>query len=87
MAQSFFIPDNLREQLLKRNEASIIAKSAKESGLPEEVHVYHSLYLLDDKPGKILGHSSWVYKAISRTTGKNYTLIRIEGRVIMQKAQ
>jgi hypothetical protein len=27
MAQSFFIPDNLREQLLKRNEASITTKS------------------------------------------------------------
>ncbi|CAO3616932.1 unnamed protein product [Mucor hiemalis] len=79
MAQSFFIPDNLREQLLKRNEAAIITKSARESGLPEEVHVYHSLYLLDDKPGKILGHSSWVYKAISRINGKNYTMIRIEG--------
>lgn len=44
------------------------------------MHVYHSLYLLEDKPGKTLGHPSWVYKAISRVTGKNYTLIRVEGK-------
>jgi uncharacterized membrane protein len=55
---------------------------AREMGLPEEVHVYHSLYPLEDKPGKILGHSSWIYKAVCRKTGKHYTMIRIEGTLL-----
>lgn len=55
---------------------------ARERGLPEQVHVYHSLYPLEEKPGKILGHLSWVYKAICRTSGKHYTMIRVEGTYI-----
>lgn len=55
---------------------------ARERGLPEQVHVYHSLYPLEEKPGKILGHSSWVYKAICRTSGKHYTMVRVEGTYI-----
>ncbi|GAA5812655.1 hypothetical protein MFLAVUS_006112 [Mucor flavus] len=103
VAQSFSIPDNLREKLLKRNEASILTVSgkleekvgnymsqndiARERGLPEQVHVYHSLYPLEEKPGKILGHSSWVYKAICRTSGKHYTMVRVEGfRLVNEKA-
>ncbi|KAL0091718.1 hypothetical protein J3Q64DRAFT_1846468 [Phycomyces blakesleeanus] len=77
--QSFFIPENLREQLFKRNEATIVSTPAREVGLPLEVHVYHSLCLLEDKPGSFFGHSSWVYKATSRVDGKSYALLRIEG--------
>lgn len=101
----------MREQLLKRNDATIAAaaaattvaasgslteeyrkinscvltetETAKEAGLPEEVHVYHSLYRMEDKPGKVLGHSSWVYKAVCRTNGKYYTMVRIEGTTIV----
>ncbi|KAI7890942.1 uncharacterized protein EV154DRAFT_510062 [Mucor mucedo] len=87
LVQSFFIPDKLREQLIKRKEASLLTVPAKEMGLPEEVHVYHSLYPLEDKPGKILGHSSWIYKAVCRTTGKHYTMIRVEGfRLVNEQA-
>lgn len=86
----------MNEQLLKRNEASILTVSgkqeekvgnylsqndiARERGLPVQVHVYHSLYPLEDTPGNILGHASWVYKAICKTTGKHYTMVRIEGK-------
>jgi PAB-dependent poly(A)-specific ribonuclease subunit 3 len=60
---------------------------AKETGLPENVHVYHSLYPLEEKPGKILGHSSWTYKAVCRTTGKHYTMVRVEGfRLVNEQA-
>ncbi|KAI9351675.1 kinase-like domain-containing protein [Pilaira anomala] len=87
VAQSFLIPDNLKEQLLKRNEISILTVSAKERGLPDQVHVYHSLYPLEDTPGNILGHASWVYKAVCKTTGKHYTMVRIEGfRLVNEKA-
>ncbi|KAG0767555.1 hypothetical protein G6F57_012564 [Rhizopus arrhizus] len=77
LAQSFFIPDNLNEQLIKRQEIALQTKPEKE--LPEEVHVYHSLCLLEENPGKFFGHPSWIYKAISRTNGQQYIMIRIEG--------
>ncbi|OAD08015.1 hypothetical protein MUCCIDRAFT_134844, partial [Mucor lusitanicus CBS 277.49] len=86
LVQSFYIPDNLREQLMKRNDATIAA-AASATGLPEQVHVYHSLYPMEDKPGKVLGHSSWVYKAMCRTNGKYYTMVRIEGfRLVNEQA-
>lgn len=88
LIQSFYIPDNLRQQLMKRNDATVATTaSVKETGLPEEVHVYHSLYRMEDKPGKVLDHSSWVYKAMCRTNGKYYTMVRIEGfRLVNERA-
>ncbi|KAI8990298.1 hypothetical protein BDB01DRAFT_756459 [Pilobolus umbonatus] len=87
VTQSFAIPDNLAEQLLKRSETSILSSSVKSVGLPEEVHVYHSLYLVDEKPTDILGHSAWSYRAVSRLDGKQYTMVRIEGfRLVNEKA-
>ncbi|CEP17331.1 hypothetical protein [Parasitella parasitica] len=88
LVQSFYIPDNLREQLLKRNDTTIAAASAaKDTGLPEEVHVYHSLYRIEETPGKVLGHSSWMYKAVCRSNGKPYTMVRIEGfRLVNEQA-
>ncbi|KAI8988053.1 hypothetical protein BDF20DRAFT_853589 [Mycotypha africana] len=85
--QSFNVPENLKEQLLKRNEISLHNKRAKNLKLPEEVHVYHSLCPLEEKPGKLLGHASWVYRATSKVDGKLYTLIRIEGfRLVNEQA-
>ncbi|KAL1927009.1 hypothetical protein VTP01DRAFT_5339 [Rhizomucor pusillus] len=81
--QSFFISDELREELTQKNEMTLMtAPAARELGLPEEVHVYHSLYPLDEpmgQPGQFFGHPSWVYKAVSSVDGKTYTLLRIEG--------
>lgn len=64
----------------------LIQEIAKDTGLPEEVHVYHSLYRIEDSPGKILGHSSWVYKVVCRSNGKYYTMVRIEGKFICYSA-
>ncbi|KAI8073106.1 hypothetical protein BC940DRAFT_364207 [Gongronella butleri] len=75
--QSFFIPDNLREQLTRRNEAMLATASGHD--LPPEVHVYHSLVALEDKPGQCFGHPSWLYKAMSSVDGNIYALVRIEG--------
>ncbi|KAI7904141.1 uncharacterized protein BX663DRAFT_504092 [Cokeromyces recurvatus] len=89
LVQSFFIPDNLREKLVKRNEVATATYTNKNVDLkvPDEVDVYHSLYPLDDKPGNILGHSSWLYKCTCRTDGKQYTMIRIEGfRLVNEQA-
>ncbi|ORX51326.1 hypothetical protein DM01DRAFT_1347129 [Hesseltinella vesiculosa] len=74
---SFFIPDNLREQLTRRNESMLATVPGHD--LPQEVHVYHSLCPLEDKPGQCFGHPSWIYKAMSSTDGQIYALVRIEG--------
>ncbi|KAI9483762.1 MAG: hypothetical protein EXX96DRAFT_606721 [Benjaminiella poitrasii] len=91
LVQSFFIPDNLREQLVKRNEIATATFNHGSNNsnikVPDEVDVYHSLYPLDDKPGNILENSSWLYKCTCRTDGKQYTMIRIEGfRLVNEQA-
>lgn len=80
--QSFFIPDNLREQLTQRNEAQLMTTPARDLGLPSELHVYHSLYPLDtheEKSSSFYGHPSSVYKATCNVDGRTYALVRIEG--------
>ncbi|ORZ24040.1 hypothetical protein BCR42DRAFT_402124 [Absidia repens] len=77
--QSFFIPDHLREQLTRRNEATLTTSSGHSANLPQEVHVYHSLCPLEEQPGNFFGHPSRVYKATCSVDGRTYALIRIEG--------
>ncbi|KAI9478636.1 MAG: hypothetical protein EXX96DRAFT_571669 [Benjaminiella poitrasii] len=79
---SFFLPDNIREQLTQRNEAQLMTASARDLGLPLEVHVYHSLCPLEttgEKSSLFYGHASSVYKASCSVDGRTYVLIRIEG--------
>ncbi|CAG8725960.1 3621_t:CDS:2, partial [Scutellospora calospora] len=55
---------------------------SKDFNLPEELHVYHSLYPLDlrqDKSVKIFGYPSFTYKSICNVDGRVYCLRRIEG--------
>ncbi|KAI9274658.1 hypothetical protein BDA99DRAFT_498161 [Phascolomyces articulosus] len=80
--QSFFMPDKLRESLTQRNETTLLSAPARDLGLPQEVHVYHSLYQLEEhnsQSSPFFGHSSRVYKAVSSVDGCTYTLVRIEG--------
>ncbi|KAI9303986.1 hypothetical protein BJ944DRAFT_267525 [Cunninghamella echinulata] len=77
--QSFFIADNLREQLTRRNEAILATPTGNDLNLPQEVHVYHSLCPLEDQPGQFFGHPSWLYKATCSVDGRTYALVRIEG--------
>ncbi|KAI8886487.1 hypothetical protein K501DRAFT_244202 [Backusella circina FSU 941] len=80
--QSFFISEDVRQQLTEQNEAQLMTVAAHDVGLPSEVHVYHSLYPLDtpmDKPSEKYGYPSWVYKAVSSVDNCTYALVRIEG--------
>ncbi|KAI7897743.1 uncharacterized protein BX663DRAFT_527391 [Cokeromyces recurvatus] len=79
---SFFLPDHIREQLTQRNEAQLMTASARDLGLPTDVHVYHSLYPLEttgEKASLFYGHTTSVYKATCSVDGRTYVLIRIEG--------
>ncbi|KAK9761988.1 PAB-dependent poly(A)-specific ribonuclease subunit 3, variant 2 [Basidiobolus ranarum] len=87
---SFFMSDNLREELQRKNEASIQYLNPQDSTLPAEVHVYHSLYPLDhpnqSKSTKVFGYPTSVYKAASSIDGKIYALRRIEGYRLTNEA-
>ncbi|KAH6569689.1 hypothetical protein BASA62_004697 [Batrachochytrium salamandrivorans] len=87
----FFIDDNLRENLLKRNEAvqKVLDPSVPDGpNLPITVDSYHTLFPLEDSstPSKIFGYPTSVYKAIRSVDGKPYILRRIEGFRMMNAA-
>lgn len=80
MVEDFFISNDLREELQRKNEATLQAIPGL--SLPEFVHVYHSLVPLDtssEKSTKIFGYPSWAYKCESNLDGKIYCMRRIEG--------
>jgi hypothetical protein len=56
--------------------------------LPQELHVYHSLYPLDfqqEKSSQLFGHPTSVYKAMCTLDGRTYALRRIEGMGVIFK--
>lgn len=76
----FFIPDNLREDLQRKAEATL--QTFANSTLPPSVEYFHSLVALDTNNQKgplTFGYPSWVYKATSSRDGHTYALRRIEG--------
>ncbi|KAF2462013.1 PAB-dependent poly(A)-specific ribonuclease subunit PAN3 [Lineolata rhizophorae] len=83
----FFIPDNLREELQRKAEATL--QVLPNSTLPSVDH-FHSLVPLDttnQKNAALFGYPSWVYKAMSSQDGNYYTLRRLEGyRLTNEKA-
>jgi PAB-dependent poly(A)-specific ribonuclease subunit 3 len=76
----FFIPDDLREDLQRKSEATL--QTFANSILPQNVEHFHSLVALDTNNSKApstFGYPSWVYKATSSRDGHTYALRRIEG--------
>lgn len=86
--ENYFISNELREELQRKNEASL--QTLGSSSLPEYVHVYHTLVPLDttfEKSAWGFGYPSWIYKAASNRDGNLYALRRIEGfRLTNEKA-
>uniref|UniRef100_A0A060T864 PAN2-PAN3 deadenylation complex subunit PAN3 n=1 Tax=Blastobotrys adeninivorans TaxID=409370 RepID=A0A060T864_BLAAD len=78
--QDFFISDSLREDLQRKNEATL--QKLPGTALPEFVHVYHTLVPLDlnfEHATNFFGYQTWAYKATSNHDGRVYCLRRIEG--------
>ncbi|ODV94815.1 hypothetical protein PACTADRAFT_3705 [Pachysolen tannophilus NRRL Y-2460] len=79
-AQSLFIPNDLREKLQLKNEASL--QVLPHSKLPQLVDVYHSLVPIDqkyEKSARVYGVPSSLYKVCSNIDGNLYALRRLEG--------
>lgn len=83
--------ENLRRELVDKNEARNTAldpngildsyKGVAANALPQEVHVYHTLYPLGVKAeriSRVFGLPTSVYKSVRRLDGKCYCLRRIE---------
>lgn len=78
--EDFFMDNALRENLQRKNEATL--QTMPGSNLPEYVHVYHSLVPIDtnmDKSVRVYGFPTCAYKACSNKDGRMYCLRRIEG--------
>ncbi|ETN46163.1 uncharacterized protein HMPREF1541_00347 [Cyphellophora europaea CBS 101466] len=76
-----FIPNDLREEIHKKNAAAL--QTLPNSQLPTHIENYHSLVPLDTNHHKgstiFGGYNSWVYKAQSSQNGQFYVIRRIEG--------
>lgn len=78
--EDFFISNNLREELQRKNEATL--QTLPGSNLPEYVHVYHSLVPIEtnmERSTQVFGYPTWAYKATSSKDGRVYCLRRIVG--------
>lgn len=78
-ANNLFIPNDLRELLTKKNEATL--QSLGQLSLPEHVGVYHSLVPIDsnfDQQSKVYHLPHAVYKVMSNVDGLPYALRRID---------
>lgn len=76
----FFVPDDLREDLQRKSEATL--QTFANSTLPHNVEHFHSLVALDTNNAKgtaTFGYPSWIYKAVSSKDGHVYALRRVEG--------
>ncbi|CAO1314321.1 unnamed protein product [Diamesa tonsa] len=73
-SSSFFMPEDLRNSLMYKNEVSNTIEH--DSVLPLEVDNYHSLTLLEETSVPV---PSTTYKATNSTTGIKYCLRRLHG--------
>lgn len=78
-ANLMFIPNDLRETLQKKNEATL--QTLPRSNLPEHINIYHSLVPIDksyDPKSKVWDVPSSLYKVFSSVDGNPYALRKIE---------
>ncbi|KAI4174064.1 MAG: hypothetical protein LQ343_002628 [Gyalolechia ehrenbergii] len=79
-AKDFFIPENMRQTLARKAEASLM--TIPNSTLPPTIAHYHSLVPLvhnSQKNTTLFGYPSHAYKATSGLDGKLYCLRRLQG--------
>lgn len=83
-AAQMFIPNDLRESLQRKNEATL--QTLPQSNLPDHVNGYHSLVPIDksfEAVSRVWNVPSAIYKVFSNADGNSYAVRRIEdhGRI------
>lgn len=81
LSSTFFMPEDLHNNLLLKNEISN-SIDHNSSNLPLEVDNYHSLALLEASSN--LPVPSSTYKAIHTSTGIKYCLRRLHGEFVQR---
>lgn len=80
LASAFFIADELRSELLQRNEIANMMDVAGANGLPEELeNNYHSLFPLETPQSLPSLATSSTYRATNSNTGAKYCVRRLHG--------
>ena len=80
LVHDLFMPQDLREDLQKKSEATL--RILPTSNLPTAIAHFHSLYPLDTSATKnttLFGYPTSIYKAKSAQDGRYYALRRVEG--------
>jgi PAB-dependent poly(A)-specific ribonuclease subunit 3 len=80
LVHDLFMPQELREDLQKKSEATL--RVLPTSNLPTAIAHFHSLYPLDTSATKnaaLFGYPTSIYKAKSAQDGRYYALRRVEG--------
>lgn len=84
---TFFLSPTLREDLQRRSAALSEVSPVPVPGLPDELHVYHSLAPLEPpqtgpegKNKRVFGLGTEVWKATCEMDGNAYVLRRVEGQ-------
>lgn len=84
-ANLMFIPNELRETLQKKNEATL--QTLPRSNLPEHVNIYHSLVPIDtsfESKSKVYNVASSVYKVFSNIDGNPYVLRKLDSQPLIR---
>lgn len=74
-----FIPNNIRESLKKKNEATM--QTLPRSNLPDHINVYHSLVPIDityNTVSTVWGIGSAIYKVFNNVDGLPYTMRKLD---------
>jgi len=83
---NFFVRDDIRKEIFKQCRATntqLHPEDPLAKNLPSSVHMYHSLYPLDDplkeKSLGVFGYLTWLYKCICKADNMAYVLWRLDG--------
>lgn len=80
LSSAMFIPDELRNSILERNEIANMIDPTPNPDIPTEIDSYHQLYALEAQPIHQKNPlPSSTYKATQNTTGIKYCLRRLHG--------
>lgn len=82
LSSAFFIPNEMRNEILARNELANMIDHTQNADIPNEIDNYHSLVLLENHAilHQKLPLPSSTYKATHITTGTKYCLRRLHGK-------
>lgn len=88
LSSAIFIPDEMRNSILERNEIANMVDPSPNPDIPAEIDNYHTLYPLEAQPiHQKHPLPSSTYRATHNTTGIKYCLRRLNGEQSLPKTE